>query len=90
MGLPADNPEGYRRSAPVNRAADMRAKLLLLHNLEDDNVHFQNTVQMADALEQAGRLFQMVVYPQKAHGVSGPVRRHLNQTMAEFFEEALK
>src|SRR5207249_11707981 len=77
MGLPAENPEAYERTSPITRAADLSAKRLLIHNLEDDNVHFQNTMQMMDALERAGKQFQLMLYPQKAHGVSGTLRRHM-------------
>ena len=90
MGLPAENPEGYKRSSPITRAADITARLMLVHNLEDDNVHFQNTMQMADALERAGKRFQMLIYPQKAHAVTGAVRRHMIEAMTDFFEENLK
>ena len=90
MGLPEANEKAYTSTSPVTAAANLTAKLLLLHNVEDDNVHFQNTLQMAEALENADKPFQMVIYPQKAHGVSGKLRRHLNQTMADFFDAALK
>ena len=90
MGLPSENADGYEKSAPVNAAGALKAKLLLVHNMEDDNVHFQNTLQMADALERANRKFQMLIYPQKAHGVSGPVRQHLLESITEFFEQSLK
>jgi dipeptidyl-peptidase-4 len=90
MGLPQENAEAYRRSSPVQTAAQLRAKLLLVHNLEDDNVHFQNTVQMIDALERAGKPYQLMVYPQKSHGVTGPVRKHLLEQTTAFFEEALR
>jgi len=90
MGLPAENPEAYERTSPITRAADLSAKLLLIHNLEDDNVHFQNTMQMMDALERAGKQFQLMLYPQKAHGVSGTIRRHLYEMMTEFFETNVK
>ena len=64
-----------KASSPVESAAAMEGtKLLLLHNIEDDNVHFQNTVQMAAALENAGKDFFMVVYPDKTHGVTGEPR----------------
>ena len=43
----------------------------MIHNVEDDNVHFQNSMQMAEALEKAGKQFFMLVYPQKTHGVTG-------------------
>jgi dipeptidyl-peptidase-4 len=91
MGLPDSNPEGYRTSSPISSAAALDGtKLLIIHNFEDDNVHFQNTLQMADALEKAGKKFSMLVYPQKAHGVSGPVQRQLLESTTAFFEENLR
>jgi dipeptidyl-peptidase 4 len=89
LGLPADNPEGYRLSSPVNFAEKLAGRLLLVHNIEDDNVLFQHTLRMADALERAGKPFQSVIYPQKSHGVSGAARGHLNQAITEFFEKNL-
>jgi len=64
--------------------------LLLVHNLEDDNVHFQNTVQMMDALERAGKPFEMMLYSQKAHGVTGALRKHLYETLTDFFEKNVR
>ena len=90
LGLPAENPEGYRASSPLDYASKLRAKLLLIHNIEDDNVLFQNTAQMADALEQAGKLFDMVIYTGKTHGVTGTARKQLLETLTDFFEKNLK
>jgi dipeptidyl-peptidase-4 len=90
LGLPSENPEGYRASSPIDYAAKLKAKLLIVHNIEDDNVLFQNTVQMTDALEQAGKLFDMVIYTGKSHGVTGPARRQLLDTLTDFFEKNLK
>ncbi len=90
LGLPADNAEGYRSSSAVEYAGKLQAKLLMLHNIEDDNVLFQNTIQMADALEHAGKLFDMLIYPQKSHGVGGPIRRQLLEKSLDFFEKNLK
>jgi dipeptidyl-peptidase 4 len=90
LGLPSENAEGYRASSPVDYAAKLKAKLLIVHNIEDDNVLFQNTIQMADALEHAGKLFDMVIYTGKSHGVTGPVRKQLLETETEFFEKNLK
>ena len=53
-------------------------------------MHFQNTLQMMDALERAGKPFELMLYPQKAHGVTGPVRKHLYETLTEFFEKNVK
>lgn len=88
MGLPEDNAEGYRRSSPVHKAEALQGELLLVHNLEDDNVLVQNTIQMAAALQRAGKRFFMMLYPSKGHGAQN--RRHLNALMLDFFERALK
>jgi dipeptidyl-peptidase 4 len=90
LGLPAENPGGYEASSAVEYAAKLQATLLMVHNIEDDNVLFQNTMQMVDAFERAGKLFDMVIYPQKSHGVGGPVRRQLLEKTTEFFEKNLK
>ncbi len=89
MGLPEDNPEGYKRSSPQTNAGEIKARLLLLHNIEDDNVHFQNSVQMANILEREGKQFQMIVYPQKSHGVGGPAQKQMQQAILDFFDRAL-
>lgn len=89
MGLPDQNENGYTVSSPVSTAKNLSSKLLIVHNIEDDNVHFQNSVQMADALEKANKQFYMVVFPQKSHGVSGPVRRQLFEETTRFFEDNL-
>lgn len=91
MGLPDENAEAYRKASPRSAAAGLEGtRLLVLHNIEDDNVHFQNSVQMADALETAGKQFYMVVYPERSHGVTGPPRRQLLEETTAFFEENLR
>ncbi len=90
MGLPVENEEAYRLTSPQTSAGELQSKLLIVHNIEDDNVHFANTMQMADALEKANKQFTMLVYPQKTHGVSGPARRHLLEETTAFFEANLK
>jgi dipeptidyl-peptidase-4 len=90
MGLPEVNRDNYDSSSPQTHASQLKAKLLVIQNIEDDNVHFQNSIQMADALERANKQFRMVVYPQKSHGVFGQYGKSLNSTMLAFFEENLK
>jgi len=91
MGLPEENAAGYRASSPAEAAAGMGdTKLLILHNIEDDNVHFQNTVQMASALENAGKDFFMVVYPEKTHAITGAPHRQMLDEMTKFFGDNLK
>ncbi|MCX6637279.1 MAG: S9 family peptidase [Acidobacteria bacterium] len=90
LGLPSENEEGYRLSSPVNQAARLKGKLMLAHNLGDDNVLFQNTFRMMNALTRAGKQFELRIYPQKTHGVTGPERKHMLEAIAAFFEQHLK
>jgi dipeptidyl-peptidase-4 len=90
MGLPEENPEGYKESSPVNAAANLKGKLLLLHNIEDDNVLFANFMQLTNAFQLAGRSYQSIIYPGKSHGVMGKARQHMTAEQVRFFEEALK
>ena len=89
LGLPSDNPEGYRLSSPITHAANLKGKLMLIHNFSDDNVLFQNTFRMMDALTRAGKQFELRLYPQKAHGVTGAARRHMLEAITTFFEQNL-
>jgi dipeptidyl-peptidase 4 len=89
MGLPSENAEGYAKSSAVQAAGKLKGKLLLVHNLEDDNVLFQNTVQMVDALERAGKQFELMVYTNKSHGLMRG-RSHFNELLASFFDRCLK
>jgi dipeptidyl-peptidase-4 len=89
MGLPKDNPDAYRDTALPPRAKNLTGKLMVAHNIEDDNVLFQNTMQMINALQLAGKQFELMIYPQKSHGVTGAPLRQMNQLMVEFFERSL-
>ncbi len=89
LGLTSEDEAGYAASSDVTYADKLRSALLIVHNIEDDNVLFQNTVQMSDALEKADRKFSLIFYTEKTHGLTGPVRRHLYETMTEFFEREL-
>jgi len=90
MRTPRDNPAGYEASAPLSRAKDLKAKLLLIHGTADDNVHMQNTLAFVDALTKAGRPYQLEVQPGQKHGFRGKESLNFrNQTIAKFFEENL-
>jgi dipeptidyl-peptidase-4 len=90
MGLPKDNAEHYRTSSPVNTATDLHGKLLEVHGTGDDNVHFQNTVQMAQALINAGKQFDLMIYPGKTHGISGTAAsNHLFHMIEDHFVKYL-
>jgi dipeptidyl-peptidase-4 len=73
MGLPQENPDGYRASSPRWSAADLHGDLLLLHGVIDDNVHVQNTLQFAYELQHAQKRFEMMLYPKSRHGVTDPL-----------------
>jgi dipeptidyl-peptidase-4 len=92
LGTPQDNPEGYDNGSPVtyaDRLADDQ-ELLLVHGDADDNVHVQNTIAMADALQAAGKQFELMLYPGRNHGIyGGRTRLHLFTMLTEFVEEHL-
>ena len=88
--LPARNEEGYKASSPVHAAAQLNGKLMLVHNFQDDNVLFQNSQNMMEALQRAGKQFESMFYPLKSHGVTGPLRLHMLQTITGFFDRNLK
>jgi dipeptidyl-peptidase 4 len=90
MSLPKDNPDGYAMTALPPQAKNLKGSLMIAHNVEDDNVLFQNTVQMIDALQRAGKRFEMQVYTQKTHAVTGAEAQQLNATMLDFFERNLR
>ena len=90
MGLPKDNREAYTSTALPAKAENLKAKLMIVHNIEDDNVLFQNSMQMINALELAGKEFSFMLYPQKSHGVGGTAARQMNASMLEFFDRNLK
>lgn len=71
MRTPQENPGGYARSAPLAYADSLRGRLLLVHGTGDDNVHPQNTIQLIQKLELANKQFDLRLYPNKTHSISG-------------------
>ncbi|MCA9084654.1 MAG: DPP IV N-terminal domain-containing protein, partial [Planctomycetaceae bacterium] len=71
MSTPQDNPDGYRQASVVAAAGNLNGKLLLLHGLRDDNVHSANTFQLVHQLQQKNKQFELMVYPDARHGISG-------------------
>ncbi len=90
MRTPAENAKGYDENAPEKMAAKLKGKFLLVHGTGDDNVHFQNSVMLAEQLIQNNRPFEDAYYPNKAHGISGGnTRLHLYTRMTKFIVENL-
>ncbi len=77
MGTPQDNPEGYDKTSAVKAARNIHGKLLLMHGGRDHNVPVQNTMKLAQALQQAGKEFELMIYPTAAHGGFGAHGRNL-------------
>jgi dipeptidyl-peptidase 4 len=90
MQTPQNNPEGYKKSSPVNAAKNLHGKLLLIHGAIDDNVHMANTMQFVYELQKAGKQFQLMLYPKSRHGVTDPLLlKHMRQMMLDFIVENL-
>jgi dipeptidyl-peptidase-4 len=90
MGLLKDNARAYDDSI-VSAASSLHGSLLLVHGTSDDNVHFQNTIQMIDALVRAGKQFRLMVYPNKTHGIAGTAARtQMFHMMEDFWNKELK
>lgn len=91
QGLPKDNGKGYQDLHLSNVADKLHGSLLLVHGTSDDNVHFQNSVQMIQGLIEAGKQFRFMIYPNKTHGIGGSDDRdHLFHMMEDEFERDLK
>lgn len=85
MQRPQDNQAGYTKSSPRFNAANLNGALLLIHGAMDENVHVQNTLQFADALQQAGKPFEMMIYPQSRHRLGSlTLERHRHALMLKF------
>ncbi len=90
MRTPQENGAGYEINA-FTRAANLAGDLLLIHGTADDNVHYRNALEYAEALVQADKQFDMQIYTNRNHGIyGGNTRYHLFKRMTNFFNEKLK
>ena len=90
MRTPQENFEGYAETSPLRRVKDLQGKLLLIHGTADDNVHFMQSLEYAEALVQAGKQFDMHVYKDRNHGISGGnTRYHLYTKMSNYLFDNL-
>lgn len=90
MRTPQENPSGYEAGSPINYVDGLQGKFLLIHGTGDDNVHFQNTVELTRALVEAGKQFDLFFYPDKNHAIPGQTTRmHLYQKMTDYIQENL-
>ncbi|MEM7349753.1 MAG: S9 family peptidase, partial [Acidobacteriota bacterium] len=85
-----DSPEAYEETSALSGATDVSGRLLLIHGTHDDNVHPQNTLKMVDELIKARKQFDLMLYPNKTHGIRGADHNmHLYTMMFEFLERHL-
>ncbi len=78
MNTPQENPDGYDRASVVEAAQDLHGRLLLIHGAADDNVHLQNTLQLAHAFQEHDLPFELMIYPTSRHGIHGMHFQRLN------------
>jgi dipeptidyl-peptidase 4 len=90
LRTPQENATGYDENSPVTYAKNLKGNFLLVHGTGDDNVHFQNSISLEDALIKANKQFQSFYYPNKNHGIyGGNTRLHLFTMMTGFLEKNL-
>lgn len=90
MGTPQENPEGYTLGSLQHYVGNLKGKLMLIHGLIDENVHFRHTARLINALIAAGKRYELVLLPDARHMVRKPEDlRYMNQRMADFFLENL-
>ncbi|MGE0566821.1 MAG: S9 family peptidase [Bacteroidia bacterium] len=90
MRKPSENKEGYEDNSPVNHVKKVKGKFLLIHGSADDNVHLQNTMEFAKALVANNKEFDMMIYPNKNHGIAGGFTRyHIFNKMLQFVKTNL-
>ncbi|QYJ85537.1 S9 family peptidase [Shewanella mesophila] len=91
LSHPESNAEGYEASSVLPYVKDYQSGLLMYHGMADDNVLFENSTRVYKALQDEGKLFQMIDYPGSKHSMRGEkVRTHLYRSLADFLEKQLK
>lgn len=90
MDTPQNNPNGYDRTSVVQAAADLQGHLVMAHGSMDDNVHMQNAMMLAEALQRAGKDFELMIYPGARHGIRDREQRaHWNRLQWRAIQEHL-
>ena len=89
MGLPDQNAEGYRKSNVLTYAANLKRPLLIVHGVTDDNIHFQNTMQLTGALLKAGKPYELLLLPGTHMLADDTIRARETERQMEFLAEHL-
>ncbi len=85
MDTPQDNPEGYKESSTLPYVKNYVGKLYMIHGDMDDNVHFQNSIYLISRLEDEGKVFQFMLYPEGRHGWGGEKAVHAKNEANNFW-----
>jgi dipeptidyl-peptidase-4 len=90
LRTPQENAKGYDDNSPINFVGRLKGPLLLVHGSGDDNVHYQNSLEMVNALVKANKQFDLMIYPNRNHGIyGGNTRLHLYRKMTDFLAKNL-
>jgi len=90
MGTPADNPDGYERSSVLAQAHNIRGKLMLVHGLIDENVHFRHTARLINRLIEHRIPYTLLLFPSERHLPRRPAdRAYMEETVVSWLLEAL-
>jgi dipeptidyl-peptidase-4 len=90
MRTPQENASGYDDNSPIFFADRLEGNYLIIHGSADDNVHYQNAMEMVNALVKADKTFDMFIYPNRNHGIyGGNTRKHIFDKMLKFTLENL-
>lgn len=90
MRTPSENPVGYKNASPLEAAANLTARLLIIHGTSDDNVHLQNTINFLDVLIRAHKPYEFHLQPGQKHGFQGDIpRTYVDERILEFFKAHL-
>ncbi len=86
MGLPQENRADFIQGSPITYVKNLRGKLLYIHGTGDDNVHYQNAEMLINELVKHNKLFQLMSYPNRSHGIyeGEGTSEHLSATYTEF------
>ena len=89
-GLPQENKAGYDKGSPLSYVKNMKGNLLLVHGTGDDNVHYQNSEALINALIDANKQFTLMSYPNRNHGIfGGNTTVHLRTLLTNYIVEHL-
>lgn len=90
MGMPYSNPEGYEVSSVMHHVHRIQGKLLLVHGMIDENVHFRHTARLINALTAAAKEYELLVFPDERHMPRGlRDRMYMEERICEFLDRNL-